>query len=387
MKHHALIIFTFICFPSFGQYDTTSVNDALDKVLRMQVLDDPFYDSGLFRTQREWKGDEMEDNTLFYSANISYILQNLYRYLSNSKQVVVDTIIRRVHANVWRYANRKGEASYNFWQTSPDTPHPNGKAKHQKLKHGLPDDLDDSAILAMILENDSASQLLRRKMTNYATENNNRRVPKAPRGYRKTKAYRTWFADRWTQDLDIVVLCNVLAFIFENDYPLNQYDTASVSVIKSMLERRDHLKMPKEVSPYYGRTSVILYHIVRVLKADRNGVLESIENQVINELHEQLKLVHNEYERLLIFTALYRMDEKPVVEISEDKLGIDAADFYFFYSTSANLSLAGYKLWIIKTLGLIPNMYWKSKAFNQTVWLEFLIETGYVPKQDGIGND
>lgn len=386
MKHLVLFILVFSAYRSQGQYDTTQVSMLLEKIYSKQVVSDSFYDSGLFPTHREWKGEVMEDNTFFYTASISYLLQNLYSDLPKNDRAVVDTIVMRANRIAWKYANRKGEASYNFWQTYPDTPHPNGKAKHQRQKHGLPDDLDDSAMMATVLENDSINQLLRSKMVSYARSNNHKPVRKAAKGYQKTRAYRTWFADKWAQDLDVVVLCNVLLFVFENDFPLNEFDSASIDVIRSAVSKDYHINDPENLSPYYGRTSLILYHLARTLVKDSYGVLDDIKAEIVEDLYEQLPKTQNEYEKVMLLTSLYRLGQKPNIEIDERKLIEDADSFYFFYSTSANISLAGYKLWIIKTLGLIPSMYWKSEAFNMTLLLEFLVETNYSFQLDPLGN-
>lgn len=319
----------------------------------------------------------MEDNTFFYTASLLYILNNLKPKLDTNAQVVVNAINTLALVNASKYANRKGEASFNFWQTDPERPHPNGKAKHQAAKHGLPDDLDDSVIIASILQNNSISQRLRAKMVAYAQSHNHEPFKKAPKGYESTKAYRTWFADQWTQDIDFVVLCNVLLFVFENDFRLNEYDSASIDFVTQVIDDSDHLIRPKELSPYYGRSAVMLYHLTRLISEDKKALVQHIRKQTIIDLEGLLVSTQNQYERMMIYTSLYRLNETPSIEMDEKKFSSDNDEFYFFYSTATNLSLPQYKLWLIKTFCLIPNMYWKSEAFNQMILLEFLITTGY----------
>ncbi len=386
MKHLTVVFFLLLSSAVFGQYDTAQVTKLLNKVYSKQVVVDKFYDSGLFRTQRIWKDRVMEDNTFFYTASLLYILQQIQPRLTAADQKLIDSLELKALHNIDKYANRKGEASYNFWQTNPDTPHPNGKEKHQQSKHGLPDDLDDSVILASVLANDSISSLLRMKILAYAKTNNHKPIAKAPKGYRETEAYRTWFADRWKQDVDIVVLSNVLLFVFENDFPLSEYDSATVNFIKKAVVQRDYLSQAKEISPYYGRPAVILYHLARLISSDKIGLFNSVKSQIVNDLCKTLETTHNVYEKMMVVTSLYRLGEQTNFLLDEAALLQDQEDFYFFYSTSANLSLAHYKLWLIKHLHLIPNMYWKCDAFNDVILLEFLVTTGYQLKGDFISN-
>jgi hypothetical protein len=377
MKRISVLFCMLICTISYGQYDTAQVTKLLYKVQTMQVVDDKFYDAGLFKTQREWKGRMMEDNTFFYTASLTYILQQLKSEMTNENEYVIDAITSSALSKATKYANRRGEASFNFWQTNPDTPHPNGKPKHQQSKYGLPDDLDDSAIIASVLENDSISRLLREKMVAYATSHNHIPIKKAPKDYQDTDAYRTWFADKWTQDIDVVVLCNVLLFVFENDYELNQYDVATIDFIKKVITAHDHMLRAKEISPYYGRPAVILYHLARTIQSDKQGLLQSIKAQTIADLESLLQTTENEYERMMVATSLFRLGENPDFTINENELRTESESFYFFYSTSDNISLPQYKLKLIKTLHLVPNMYWKCEAFNAAILLEFLVVTGY----------
>lgn len=377
-----VLLFILLSLSAFGQYDSTQVAKLLNKVHSMQVVGDNFYSDGLFKTKRIWKDQVMEDDTFFYTASLIYILQQLQPRLNKEQQDIANEVCARALKNFMNYANRKGETSFNFWQTNPDTPHPNGKPKYQKAKHGLPDDLDDSVIIASILQNDSISKELREKMLAYAEENNDKSFKKAPKGYEKTKAYRTWFADKWKQDIDFVVLCNVLLFVFENNYPLNPYDQASIDFITQVIENSDHLSRPKELSPYYGRSVVMLYHLSRVLEKDCNGSLLSIQSQIITDLEGLLPTTGNLYERMMIYTSLYRLGQNITIAIDEKELNQSSEEFYFFYSTSANLSMPQYKLWVIQKWNLIPNMYWKSEAFNQMILLEFMITTGYSFQSD-----
>ncbi|MEQ8239823.1 MAG: hypothetical protein RIA69_11460 [Cyclobacteriaceae bacterium] len=376
------ILFATLTTKALSQYDTAQVAKLVKKVYSMQVVEDNFYDSGLFPTQRIWKGRVMEDNTFFYTASMIYILKQLQPKLSEESASKAELITSRALANVSKYANRKGEASFNFWQTDPDIPHPNGKAKYQKAKHGLPDDLDDSSIIASVLQNDSISAQVRDKMSAYAESHNHEHFRNVPKGYENTQAYRTWFADKWKQDVDFVVLCNILLFVFENDFELNKYDRASIDFIKEVVTRRDHLTRSKELSPYYGCSAVMLYHLARTISEDRLGVMQSVKSQTIADLNSLLATTQNQYERMMIYTSLYRLGANPTINISEKEIAGSNDDFYFFYATAANLSLPQYKLWIIKTLHLVPNMYWKSEAFNHMILLEFLVSTGYSLKTD-----
>ncbi len=370
-----IIVLFCACVSASAQYDTLQVDWIIQRLQALQVAEDTFYNPGLFRNQREWEGRSVEDNTFSYSATISHVLQKFSKRFSPTSKIIARDIVRNVNKNAFRYANRKGEASFNFWQTVyPDLPFPNG-TKYRKHEHRLPDDLDDSSVIALALANDSLSNLIRQKINIYALNNNHKEVPSAPESYRHTQAYRTWFADKWIQDIDVSVNANILMFVLANGFPLTKFDSASIDHIKRILESQEHFTIPEEVSPYYTSPAKILYHITRMMDYDQSHHFTDIRHRLIMDLRKVLMEEDSEMEKLLALSSLYRLGESSDVLLDVVKLGEEVGSFHFF-SGFGYLPFPPFKSWLVKRFSLVPNMYWKSEAFNLMLVLDYLMVSG-----------
>ena len=376
-KLKALFIAMALTVSSFcqAQYDTASVKAVIAKLAAMQVQEDPFYDQGLFRSYRKWDDQMVEDNTFSYPATISYWLTTFQEQLPNEVQPQAEQIIANVNKNWFRYANRKGEASFNFWQTiAPDLPFPNG-TKYRKHGNRLPDDLDDSSMIAMALSDDSLSATVRQKIVNYAKSNNHKEVDSAPRPLRRSEAYRTWFADKWIQDLDVGVMSNILMFNFINGFPLNHYDSATIQHIDQVIKSDLHFEEPDKVSPYYTSTAKIIYHIARMISFDQAGYFDDLKSTLLADCQKAWDTSGSEMERLMLLTANGWLGGGKLGVLDEEELLADIQSFYFF-SGFGYLPFPPAKSWMIKTFKLVPDMYWISPAFNLGLTLEYLMVTG-----------
>ncbi len=376
VKQSLASIFFLCTLQVSAQYDTAQVVQVISQLRTLQVKVDTFYNSGLFPTQRTWDGVRVEDNTFSYSATISYVLQQYRHHLPKNTRSMVDLMVQEVNQNAHLYANRKGEASYNFWQTAPpDLPFPNG-TKYRKYGNRLPDDLDDSSVIALALGNDSLSGAVRKKIVTYAEANNHKRVTSALKNYQASAAYRTWFADKWVQDFDVSVISNILLFTLSHDFVLTKYDSASMDLIKAVVEADEHFTRPQEVSPYYTSPHKILYHLVRMMPQDSKGYFMDIKARLIQDLYRAMEIEAFEMEKLLVYTSLCRLGERPRIDLDAEALASELEEFYFF-SGFGYLPFPPFKSWMIKQFNLVPNMYWISRSFNLMLVLEFLMETGH----------
>jgi len=369
------ILWFFISLGCFGQYDTLMVRELLNSLQSSQTLGHKFYEDGLFPTQRVLKGEAVEDNTFYYTSTITYLLLSIKPYLSRTDSDLVQNIVDKANSNAFRYSSRNGRASHNFWQTTPpDLPFPNSE-KYRIEKLRLPDDLDDSAMIALSLENDSLSNELRLLMTNYAKANNHKKLHKMPKPYKFSEAYRTWFADKWIQDLDMVVMANVLLFVFENDYPLNHYDSATINTLKIMITSDDHLEKPVKVARYYSKASIILYHLARIMTYPENH-FGDIRKDVIQDLKTLENNLDSEMDKLLVIASLARLGELVEYQINEKKLIEDFESFYLFYASTDYL-FPPFRAWFIRNFNLLPTVYWQSHASNLVFLIEFCLLTGH----------
>ena len=84
---------------------------------------------------------------------------------------------------------------------------------------------------------------------------------------------------------DVSVMCNVLSFVQQNNLQWTKADSASLLHIIQTIQRNDIVKHAAFVSPYYANTSIILYHLARLMSVKQIKELESYEatiNQIAN---------------------------------------------------------------------------------------------------------
>ena len=132
-----------------------------------QVKSDAFYDAGLFRSERIYGRRTYEDNTLFNASIIALTLQSVSDRMSKGSQERIRRVYDGVRGNAWRYQSRRGRAAFNYWQTDPDIPHPNGPAKYQTDKYKIPDDFDDTSLIGLLLDSAALSMEIRKEMVRY----------------------------------------------------------------------------------------------------------------------------------------------------------------------------------------------------------------------------
>lgn len=376
MKLSTLAIFLlFFAQKGYSQEPSSKGDSLLRWIVSQQVVEDDFYDAGLFKSSRIYGKNQYEDNTLFYSSLIALTLQSLSEKFSLENKLLVDSISSRVVKNVARYESRKGRPTYNYWQTNPDIPHPDGPKKYQTDKYKLPDDFDDTSMIGMLVDEGRAKEI-REEMVNYTIERK-MKVKTTFKRFKKSEAYGVWFADKWKQEFDICVLSNVLNFVFLNNFELNRYDSASIELIKRSIDEDLHINHPFVLSPYYNRTPVILYHISRLISNDRNGHFASIKSKIIDDIQAQLEVAELEMYKVILATSLFRLGEPYAIAIEEEKLRQEQRTFQWF---TANFMLAvGSGVTTRKVLNdsrLIPTFYWRCDPYFWTLYLEYLVWSG-----------
>jgi len=370
MRKIALIIFIIYSPCCFSQDIGFSKDSLLHKICDLQCKGDDFFHDGLFASKR-YLGEQKKfkyDNNIFFTALITYTLQSLHDDFTRHDQQIIDSIISRAKSNYSRYRNRRNEITYNFWQTHPDLPLPNNKfwSKSEKIK--LPDDFDDTSIIFVTQEkNDSLDFVLKQKMAAHANLVN-AKISSTFRRYKSYKAYNTWFGEKMKQDFDICVMSNTLLYIFQRGLELNQFDYETMQLIKQMVISDDYLNYPQLISPHYQNSSVILYHLSRLLSVANNEKLNGIRDKVIKDLNEKLKHVNNRMEKVILLSSLYRLDQKPDIQMDYKDISNDFEDFSFFVANpfSGNTMLAK------RLLGTGKYAFYKYRcdAYNWTLILE-----------------
>ncbi len=360
------ILFFFILFTSFQLIGQE--NYFLTQIEKLQAKNDSFYDEGLIPSQRFYANQEKgkEDNNIFFTALTVYTLQSIRNRFDNKDKI--DFIIERAKRNYPSYKNRAGDITYNYWQVRPENPFPNSKFLSKRKKMRIADDFDDTAIIFLTQNNsDSLNKVLHQKMQ-AQSEKGKSKVKSTFKAYQKSKAYRTWFATKMKQDFDVCVQSNALLFVFEKQLELSKVDTATIVLIKDIILTDKHIESPVLVSPHYQNTSIILYHIARLIAAADNDLFKEIQSKVIQDIYAQLRIVDNEMEKVILYTSLFRLREKPEIKIDSNKLKDDLQNFYWFKASMVATSNIKIKKVIAKSK--LVNFNYQSEGYYYALLLE-----------------
>ncbi len=289
-----------------------SSSELLLKITELQSKGDKYYAAGLFPSQRFhlYLPFEREDNNVFFTASIVFILQNLRDKLSEEEQNLADEICRRAVANYPDYKNKDGLDTYNFWKTDGSAHFPNGQILSRVNKVRIPDDADDTALIYLTSNPDREKVLwLIEKLAQHANLSKKEITNTFPE-YKNLKVYSTFFGKNMFIEFDVCVLCNILYFVFQNSLPLNQHDYDSISFIRSVIEKKQYLEKPFYASHSYPSASVILYHVSRLIEKYDVPGLSDIKSKVMADLKALFEREEDTMNRLILSTSLARLGAK-----------------------------------------------------------------------------
>ena len=310
-----------------------SSKEILLKISELQSTGDKNYASGLFPSQRFhlYLPFEREDNNIFFSASIAFILQNLWHKLSEEEQKLADEICRKVVANYLDYKNKDGLDTYNFWRTDGSPHFPNGKILSRVNKVRIPDDADDTSLI-YLTSNPSREKVLwlKEKLVQHANLSKKQIANTFPE-YKNLKAYSTFFGNNMFIEFDVCVLCNILYFVFQNKLELNQHDYDSISFICSVIEKEQFLEKPFYASHSYPSVPVILYHVARLLEKFEVPRLSEIKNKIVADLQLLLEKEKDKMNRVILSTSLMRLGSL-IPNPSPMERGAEQERFSFFHA-------------------------------------------------------
>jgi hypothetical protein len=335
----------------------------------LQIRNDSFYDAGLFPSER-LRGrakKARQDNNIFFTALTVFTLQSIRKGLTPSDRIILDTIASRAKRCYTKYRNRNGDITFNFWQTKPDVPFPNTRILSRLDKMRLPDDLDDTAIIYLTQpDDDTRDKELKTKMEAHAAKG---RVRTTLKKYQRSQVYGTWFGKRMPQEIDICVMANAMVFVLERKLPLDSIDFKTLSLIEKMVMESDHLKYPHIVSPQYKNSSIILYHVARLLEVAGSKLSPSLREKVISDLKASVVQSSNEMEKVVLLTSLYRLGVSIENNADQSRAKVDFRTFYWF---RANL-MSGKPVFIKRMIGRGNWLDYKfrSEAYYLSLLMEF----------------
>lgn len=289
-----------------------SSTELLLKISELQSKGDKYYASGLFPSQRFHLHlpFDREDNNIFFTASIVFILQSLREKLSEEDQKLVDEICNKAIANYPDYKNKDGLDTYNFWRTDGSPHFPNGKILSRLNKVRIPDDADDTSLI-YLTSNPSREKVLwlKERLALHANLSKKQITNTFPE-YKNLKTYSTFFGKNMFIEFDVCVLCNILYFVFQNKLELNEHDHDSISFIRSVIEKKQYLERSFYASHSYPSASVILYHVARLLEKYDVPGLSEIKSKVIADLNTLIEKESDKMNRVVLSTSLMRLGSK-----------------------------------------------------------------------------
>ncbi|MEP6467326.1 MAG: hypothetical protein ABJB05_13535 [Parafilimonas sp.] len=355
--------------------DSINIDYLLDKIETQQLKRNDFFIDGIFPSyisaSRKFR-TKKKDNTIFYNTLIAYTLKDNYNKFSAEQKVVCDSIITRSIRGS-KYFKNKNRNTYNFWRTDISTrfhyswwlPILNGNS-------ALPDDMDDTVLGSLMNdENKDSAKALHTLMQSYI--NFKPPLKTTYKIYKSDPVYSTWFGKKFPVVFDVSVLCNVLAFVQQNNLQWTKADSASLLHIIQTIQRNDIIKHPAFVSPYYANTSIVLYHLARLMSIKPIAELEAIKPQLIKTANQQLESSNNLFEKIMLSSALIKWNQHPQqLNISiHDFKTIEQNDLPFFIGNIPSYFKQPFKEDFISLRLLMYNHY--CPAWNDCLLLEYLL--------------
>jgi hypothetical protein len=344
----------------------------LKRLHQMQCKNNTFFSDGLFAAKRIWAEGlyTRHDNTAFFAACIGFTLLRYKNLFTVEEQEEVDIILKKMIPAFEKFRNKDGHTSYNFWQTEPSNHFPNGYFAKRFKFFMIPDDIDDSSMIHLVKPHSKQEQLaLKDKMVRYAI--GNLKWPDKPvKGYEKFKPYNTFFVKNMPAAFDICALCNALYFVYYYQLPLNEQDEHSIKLIIKCIEQDDHMKRPYAMSPYYPKSTIIIYHIVRLMLDLKVAALLPFKDQLITSSKELLiKTKAGGIESLLLHICIQRLGKNEI--ILEEPLKQEKTHFPFFV---AGILGEVRPKWLRALANSdVTHIKYCCAAYAEVIWLEHLL--------------
>jgi hypothetical protein len=338
---------------------------------------DTFYPEGLFPSQRRHPvtGITREDDNLFFTALIVFTLQRLKKYFSADELKIAEEIRQQAQKAFPLYKNREGEHTYNFWRKEKNAHFPNSKIFSKFKRFRLPDDTDVTALI-YLADGYSGDDIIYLKNKLLSHSNNTAGIAKNTLpGYRNLKLYSTWFGKRMPIEIDICVITNLLYLIFESKAPLNENDLDCIRFISSVITHDEHKTEAFKIAPFYPQTSVILYHVSRLMTIADHPLLLQLKPKLLTDISEKLAGKTHPVEKIILHTSLLWLGEPSEMEELEMPDDFSFSWFIAGIITSVDNSLAG----ILSPLPLF-HFHFYCEAYIKTLYLEYIMEKNKIKR-------
>ena len=333
-------------------------------------------DTGLFPSVRHNPaiGYRRPDTNVFFTASTVFTLRQLRPVVSPESQRLIDQIQERAVAAYPLFRNKDGLDTYNFWPTRPSQHFPNGYLFRHFDHFRIPDDIDDTAMVYLTTVADRPDELrwLQTKLARHAN-GTTRQIQTTFADYRHLRAYSTWFGKDMGIDFDACALSNMLYCLYDYNRSPDRHGTDSLTYLRAVVESGRYVSEPFRCSPHYARTSLIIYHVARLIAAFNPPELVPIRPRLIADTRHELTRATNRLERIVLSTSLLRLGQQsPKVDLTS--IEQDFGQFHFFI---AGLLTAYEQPWLRRFADQpITQMRWQCEVHSWALVAEYLTLSG-----------
>lgn len=333
------------------------------------------YPSYIHHRQRFKK--KKKDITIFYNILIDLTLKKIRPALPDSLQIRIDTLLER-SARIYPRFYNTARGSYNFWLRDSAYRFPYSWWIPLIKKDGaVPDDMDDSVLSRFVdpKGNKDSLEKLHQILQNY-TGHPGKHLHTAPKAYRRFHTYSTWFGKKFPVVLDAVVLSNILSFVCHYDLPWTKADSAAMRLIVQSVKSGDYIKRPLAISPYYGKTAILLYHYSRLMQQKKLPALDSLRPFLMKTGYAILQKPSADLmEKVIVANALMQLGEKtPQLRLPSAQNWqsvIEHSDFAYFIGNIPSYMSRGLQGVLHPINALMYYHY--CPAFNDVLVLQYLV--------------
>lgn len=369
-------VVTILAKPCAAQ-DSVLIRYLLERISTQQIKQDDFFLQGIFPShisEKEKFSDKKKDNNIFYNGLISYTLNEIKPFVNTKNQLLIDSILNYSKPLFTKFKNRNGRDTYNFWRTDSTYKYPYA-IKFIGKNITLPDDMDDTVLALLALDADDSMAQQVHALMQYFINGDTNKVRSVIKAYKQLMAYSTWFGKKFPIVFDASVLCNILSFVQTYNLPWTKADSASLEVITKTIENDYYKTEPVYVSPYYPKTSLILYHIARLMNIKPIPQLEALKTKLVTDAATELVNSKNILEKIILSNAILKWGYiPPEIELpkqDEIRSKIEENDFSFFVgNVPSYLPNPARKYATVNDIWLF---YHYCSAYNDALLLEYLV--------------
>jgi hypothetical protein len=378
-----IMLLTLIQMPSFakGPSDSLLIGQLLKSIVKDQVQSNhPDFFDGMFPTFREWGAwpvNRQPDNNVYFTAITSFTLKNLALKLNSKQQLSIDTIVKNAAKCYPNFLNKKRGGFYEFL-SADNSFMPNSLfLKYLKKQFSPGEDADDCVMIFMSSKHpDSVLESFHKKLI-AASNLSTKKINSTFKKYRDIPAYSTFLGPKMGIDFDFCVQTNLMYYLLGQKQVFGKQDEATLLLLLENVRNRDYMFHPEYISPWYARSSVLIYHIARLLQAYDISAFTPYKQQLIADATYLLGQPANVMDKIILSTAILRLGGKLVNPIEiKDLQTFELSNhnsFPFFQARGSGLmSNTPKKLFSIQGSLYYFNYY--CPTYNKTLLLEYLLE-------------